>query len=692
MKAKLGWLLGALALPFAMEGGAGWADGFAFPHVNFYVAHPERGLALAPGATERISFSGNPITTVRTNSQGLRGGEWAPAQAHEVLIFGDSQVFGLGLDEDQTLAAVLGRELGRPVYNAGVPTYGPAEYLDLLDELLTARPGADVVIVWNASNDFFEAGIPNRDRHALWDGWAVRKEHAPAKVTDFPGRAWLMSRSHAVYALRQALHVEEVDPGVPSEGRALDLLPMALAAAEADAQADQPRANQERSLQKALAAELAANRDDDALLNLGYYARSLLREELEADEDLYLMAAIVGNNPGDIVYDGFAESARRIQITAEQLNRGAALREKLPRMLRAWLAKHPDDPASGALRETLLRAEGRSLPITPGAVAVVAPLPPRSPLHEAMATAKARVEAAGGTLTILMLPLDVQVSAEEWAKYGEAQVDMTESLKLNAEVLRDAAAMGLRVVDPLPALRAAEPGAFLHGDLHLSPKGAAAVGAATAAVLKGPPPPAWPGEGLPPGRSRLPLAAEWSAVREIVVPGSTAAGCETRQVREWLQLRCRDAPVGFLDLSGPRETLTGRSAGEATLVAPLLPGSPLGATLHTANGVFRLAATEAGGSMRRVEGPVASREPFTPPFALALPDAFVGEGVRGCEPGRLDAAGWLDCVSGQRAVLPQCGLGEVNAGATGHCFALCSEALPCAAGRCTPWQGSAVCL
>jgi hypothetical protein len=183
---------------------AEWAfhsrDDGAFPHVNFYVADAELGVRLEPGASMRFRLRQNPVSDIHVNSRGFRGPEWPEPAAGEVLVVGDSQVFGLGVDDDATFSARLAATAGRTVLNAGVPTYGPREYLATARELLAERKVASVVVVLNFVNDPFELERPNRERHAVWDGWAVRSETAPPSVTEFPGRRWLFSRSHAVYA------------------------------------------------------------------------------------------------------------------------------------------------------------------------------------------------------------------------------------------------------------------------------------------------------------------------------------------------------------------------------------------------------------------------------------------------------------------------------------------------------------
>lgn len=87
---------------------------------------PRIRLSLKAGWTGTQSYhratDGQVIrqVSVRTNSAGLRGPSPQPGS---VLLLGDSIVFGQGVEEDQALPAVLARTLGRPVVNAGVPTW-----------------------------------------------------------------------------------------------------------------------------------------------------------------------------------------------------------------------------------------------------------------------------------------------------------------------------------------------------------------------------------------------------------------------------------------------------------------------------------------------------------------------------------------------------------------------------------------
>ncbi len=103
----------------------------------------------------------------------------------------------------------------------------------------------------------------------------------------------------------------------------------------------------------------------------------------------------------------------------------------------------------------------------------------RAPLEHARALCDAR----GAHLVVLALPLDVMVSADEWAKYGAPPRDPRAQRGLVDDVLATAAAIGIDAVDATPALAAAEPGAFLLGDLHLTPKGHRAVADALASTM-----------------------------------------------------------------------------------------------------------------------------------------------------------------------------------------------------------------
>lgn len=85
--------------------------------------------------------------------------------------------------------------------------------------------------------------------------------------------------------------------------------------------------------------------------------------------------------------------------------------------------------------------------------------------------------------------------------------------------------------------------------------------------------------GLGGGRSTPPTIAEWSSVGEVSVRNSSALGCETKMVREWLRVTCRtlakdNAPIGVQVIrpAGDREYFVFNSGGVASLVMPVRSG------------------------------------------------------------------------------------------------------------------------
>src|SRR5262249_37678314 len=133
-----------------------------------------------------------------------------------------------------------------------------------------------------------------------------------------------------------------------------------------------------------------------------------------------------------------------------------------------------------SLRERdAIEARIAALRASPGAT-----LASLSPLRAPLEQARALCAAHGARLVVLALPIDVEVSAEERAKYGREPLDTSGLRVLTEALLATAAALSIEAVDARDAIAAAEPGAFLKGDLHLSPAGHRAVASALAAALR----------------------------------------------------------------------------------------------------------------------------------------------------------------------------------------------------------------
>lgn len=205
----------ALALVLA-ELIATWAFGGAYPYVNLFVADPALGVRLQPEAETTVRSPLGRDTDIATNGLGFRGPTFAGPPEKRVLVLGDSQVMAYGVPEELGFPSRLAAR-GFDVLAAGIPTWGPDEYVALADELVTRFEPAVVVLVLNAANDLHEAGHPNRLRTTARDGWAVGLtpglELDPP--TDFPGRHFLLSRSHLVLAIRLLLHGDPHEREIP---------------------------------------------------------------------------------------------------------------------------------------------------------------------------------------------------------------------------------------------------------------------------------------------------------------------------------------------------------------------------------------------------------------------------------------------------------------------------------------------
>lgn len=599
-------------------------DGGAFPHLNVYVADPDLGVRLAPGGREKISFGGNPITHVRINREGFRGEDWPAAGKDDVLVVGDSQVFGLGVEEDQTFSAGLASQLHRTVINAGVPTYGPDEYRAVIAEQLAKRHPRTVVLTINLVNDLFEAQHANRDRHRVWDGWAVRKETAPDSVTAFPGRTLLFRDSHLFFTLRKWWRGEDrsSEAGVASEGTWRDVVASGI---ELESQRKAAAEVRKKHLDAVAASHAAVTtaemRLDAQLETLLFDDDSAFARAAGATFEDRLAVEQAHANPGDIVADGLGEESRASVATADQIATAVRVRDRLRKRLAAW-AKAQRGKDATAVRDQLAALDRAAAKLTAVDVEKLQ-LAVEPPLARYLGDVQALVERAGARLIVVVLPLDVQVSADEWKKYaGATPIDMTPTRALADELVSLCHARGVTALDATPVLAAAEPGAFLDKDIHMTPKGHAAVARALAAAIATPPPPVVVSSTE---RSPLPLPDVFRRAPEVIVTGSSDASCETKQVREWLRIRCART-----EITHPRAIDVTRDDGheamalvlpeEMTLVVPVVEGRQLDATM-TWNDQIRVLhiAWPAGGKPRFAFEPPVSRHP---PDEPALRFAF----------------------------------------------------------------------
>lgn len=691
-----------LVLGLGLAEAAFWArDGGGFPHLQCLVADDATAVALRPGASGAIALGDNPVAPYTIDDQGWRtspGG--VPAGPEGVVVVGDSQVFGLGVADDETLPAALARATGRPVRNGGVPTWGPEEYLVALDRLLAETGAGTGVLVFNFGNDLFELGAPNHARHGVLDGWAVRIEAMPEAVTAFPGRRWLLADSHLVYAARQWLHAGEAAPAaLPSEGDWDTVLAEVLR--DREPAATQEAIAFEEQLEQALEGQRDAARERRDI-----YGQLARRVTDDPEDELAFRARLEGLAVGDVVEDRYAEASRPIPVTAELLRRGARIERQVTAAIEDYLAEHPDHPTARALAEGEARTEQAQAQVDALVQQVVADLEAASPYTRLLDRAEEIAARHGAELVVVALPLDVQVDPERFRQYGAPPEDMSETLPLLDRLVGEARSRGLRAVSLVEPLRAAGPEAFLQGDLHLTARGHAAAAAALAATLEAPPPPPAPALSLADGRTLVPRPLEWAEWDENLVRGSSRNHCKTMRLREWQRVHCVTPeggapPIGAVAPDVP-EAMIAAAPGRVDLLIPVVAGRDAEAWVAWADRVERLVVPGDGSppAFSPAEALPPTPLPAQQPEALAAlaaaldgvsPAGFYGRAEPGC-------GVWSDlldrraCAKGSWLRPPVCATGTTRAGSTGHCFEACDAEHPCAAGTCTPHSGGSVCL
>lgn len=172
---------------------------------GLYEPDPPGRVRLSPGYEGRISNRAEYSTPIRINTAGLRGPETGPPSAStmRILAIGDSFVFGVGVDDDETFVWRLAGRLtesgvAAEGLNAGVPTFGVPDAVGWLERHGLALAPDVVVIGVFLGNDLIDAS-PDRPAIHLVDGLMV-----PAASPRGP-RAWLHRRSHLYVALKGLL-------------------------------------------------------------------------------------------------------------------------------------------------------------------------------------------------------------------------------------------------------------------------------------------------------------------------------------------------------------------------------------------------------------------------------------------------------------------------------------------------------
>jgi hypothetical protein len=130
----------------AVGQGSPWFAGGNHPRFLFQ-PDPESGYTLRPGFRGHEIAPGDEFDVpVAIDTRGLRDHPHAAPPSPAVLTLGDSMTFGEGVPADRSYSAVLERESGVRVVNAGVPGYSSRQMLVRLRRLLPSLRPAMVVM------------------------------------------------------------------------------------------------------------------------------------------------------------------------------------------------------------------------------------------------------------------------------------------------------------------------------------------------------------------------------------------------------------------------------------------------------------------------------------------------------------------------------------------------------------------
>ena len=179
----------------------GFATDFDVHPQGMYSADPAIGYVPTPGFTgvfERAEYR----HTVTLGPHGLRGREPGPRapSTFRIVSLGDSFTFGLGVGDEEAYPRLLESRLQRrfpgvaiEVVNAGVPGYGTADALRLLESHIDRLDPDLVTVQFLAENDFNDNRRPARGRVEVRDGWLHAAE--PARPGFGGALEWIKRKS-----------------------------------------------------------------------------------------------------------------------------------------------------------------------------------------------------------------------------------------------------------------------------------------------------------------------------------------------------------------------------------------------------------------------------------------------------------------------------------------------------------------
>ncbi len=144
---------------------------------------------------------------VTTNQDGFRQSGSIPSKNHYELIFlGDSQTFGVGVNDEQAFAARTGELLKQSVLNTACPGYNNIEELQIAKQVLKTERPKYLALCFFAGNDPYE-NYSNRSKREPAGMTNISKNKF--RLASFDFKSFLVKKS-AIYNLLIRLRQFEV--------------------------------------------------------------------------------------------------------------------------------------------------------------------------------------------------------------------------------------------------------------------------------------------------------------------------------------------------------------------------------------------------------------------------------------------------------------------------------------------------
>lgn len=179
---------------------------------NIGIAHPVVGNVFEPGSSGVIRTR-DFATPYQLDDHGFRNqGPW-PSQA-DVVVIGDSLVFGYGVSMEDAWPQLLAGLSGRSVLNLGLIGASPQQYLRIYETYARALKPKVVIVGFFAANDFwdamqFEQWLASGD-HGNYRAWRDFGHLTTGDLEHLPGQLALAFRKYIYLPRLLKLGVREL--------------------------------------------------------------------------------------------------------------------------------------------------------------------------------------------------------------------------------------------------------------------------------------------------------------------------------------------------------------------------------------------------------------------------------------------------------------------------------------------------